>query len=94
MSALESKFSEALDRCRNIPNVADVRVKGAIGVVQLTRPSHIQWLREKFLAEGVWIRPFGDVVYLMPPFTLSDGECTKLCDAIVKVVKEWSVKIG
>ena len=68
----------------------DVRVRGAIGVVQLARPPDLNDLRERFIAEGVWVRPFGDVVYLMPPLLIDSCDLEKLIEAVNRVVRAWS----
>ena len=73
-----------------MPGVVDVRVKGAIGVVQLEDLKAIDWLKSRFVEEGVWIRPFGDIVYLMPPFIIGKYELAQLTGSVVKVVREWS----
>jgi adenosylmethionine-8-amino-7-oxononanoate aminotransferase len=66
--------------------VKDVRVKGAIGVVELDRIDKLDALRARFVEEGVFIRPFGNIVYLTPAFTIAPDELKKLTDAVVKVV--------
>jgi len=66
--------------------VKDVRVKGAIGVVELEKIDNLDALRARFVAEGVFIRPFGNVIYLTPPFVISPDELTRLTSAIVKVI--------
>jgi len=90
VAAIERRLRPALAPCRDLPGVVDVRVKGAIGVVQLERIDNLAWLRARFVERGVWIRPFGDIVYLMPPFIVSDEELARLTDALVAVVGEWS----
>ncbi|MFL6799709.1 MAG: adenosylmethionine--8-amino-7-oxononanoate transaminase [Xanthobacteraceae bacterium] len=72
--------------CRGLPGVKDVRVKGAIGVVELERIDDIEALRARFVAEGVFIRPFGSIVYLTPPFTIRKDELAQLTRAVVKVL--------
>ena len=91
---MEGYFRDELEPCRSLEGVADVRAKGAIGVVQMERPRDIGWLRERFVEEGVWVRPFGDVVYLMPPLVVTNEERAALCDAVVTVMKEWSERTG
>jgi adenosylmethionine-8-amino-7-oxononanoate aminotransferase len=63
-------------------------VKGAVGVVQLFNPSweYIFELQQRFIKEGVWLRPFNDVVYIMSAFTISSEELTRLTDAVFKVL--------
>jgi adenosylmethionine-8-amino-7-oxononanoate aminotransferase len=74
-------------------SVLDVRVKGAIGVVQVKKMHNLNWLRKRFVKEGVWIRPFLDVIYIMPAFTISDEELIKLIEAIIKIIPEWEYKV-
>src|SRR5580704_1942045 len=70
-----AKISDALrgglEPCRNLPGVKDVRVKGAIGVVELDRISDLNALRRRFIDEGAFVRPFDNVVYLTPAFTIA-----------------------
>jgi adenosylmethionine-8-amino-7-oxononanoate aminotransferase len=80
-------LDRGLARCRGLPRVKDVRVKGAIGVVELDRIDDLDGLRARFVEEGVFIRPFGSIVYLTPAFSISDEELATLMRAVVKVVK-------
>jgi adenosylmethionine-8-amino-7-oxononanoate aminotransferase len=89
VAALATRLAADLAPLAGLPGVADVRVKGAIGVVQLHKPD-IPWFRARFLEEGVWIRPFGDIVYLMPAFTIPEGELAQLTGAMVKVVRAYA----
>ena len=73
---------------RDFPNVKDVRVKGAIGVVELDRIDDLDALRTQFIEQGVFIRPIGNVIYLTPAFTISSDELKTLTDAIVKTVRK------
>ncbi|RAK59336.1 adenosylmethionine--8-amino-7-oxononanoate transaminase [Phenylobacterium hankyongense] len=72
--------------CRAAPGVVDVRVRGAIGVVEFDRPVAVGALCAGFAQEGVWIRPMGKVVYLTPPYPISEGELAQLTGAVCKVV--------
>jgi adenosylmethionine-8-amino-7-oxononanoate aminotransferase len=87
-----AKISEALAQglapCRDMPGVRDVRVQGAIGVVELERIDDLDALRARFVAEGVFIRPFGTTIYLTPAFTISADELATLTRAVVKAVGE------
>jgi adenosylmethionine---8-amino-7-oxononanoate aminotransferase len=91
-----AQISIALERwlspCRLLPSVKNVRVKGAIGVVELARISDLEALRARFIGEGVFIRPFGSIVYLTPAFTISEADLATLTSAVVKVLSErdWS----
>jgi adenosylmethionine-8-amino-7-oxononanoate aminotransferase len=86
--AIEARLRAGLEPCRGLPRVRDVRVKGAIGVVELDRIDNPAALRSRFVAEGVYIRPFGKIVYLTPAFTIGEDELATLTGAIVKVVGE------
>jgi len=63
-----------------------VRVKGAIGVVELAQAPDTDALRRRFVAEGVWLRPFGRIVYLAPAFTIAEDELAQLTGAIARVL--------
>jgi adenosylmethionine---8-amino-7-oxononanoate aminotransferase len=76
-----------LEPCCGLRGVKDVRVKGAIGVVELEWIDDLEALRRRFIAEGVFVRPFGNVIYLTPGFTIQADELTKLTDAVVKVIR-------
>jgi adenosylmethionine-8-amino-7-oxononanoate aminotransferase len=83
---LERQMREGLERCRGLPGVRDVRVKGAVGVVQLAQPTAAT-LRSRFVERGVWLRPFGDVVYLMPPLVIGAEDMETLLRAVHDVVR-------
>jgi adenosylmethionine-8-amino-7-oxononanoate aminotransferase len=84
--AVEAQLREGLAPCRGLDQVRDVRVCGAIGVVQLARPPELEALRHRFIEHGVWLRPFGDVVYLMPALTIDAGDLERLIRAVHDVV--------
>ena len=86
VALIERALWDGLIECRDLPGVADVRVKGAIGAVQLASGEDMTLLRERFIAEGVWIRPFKDVVYLTPAFTIDSSELDTLIRAIKNVL--------
>jgi adenosylmethionine---8-amino-7-oxononanoate aminotransferase len=73
--------------CRDLPRVRDVRVKGAVGVVELDRIDDLDGMRAHFVEQGVFIRPIGNVIYLTPAFTISSDELKTLTDAVVKTVR-------
>lgn len=81
--ALEQKLWDGLKIFRDRAGIADVRVKGAIGVIEMdTDAENNQRLRQEFIARGVWLRPFGQCLYLMPPLTIDDAELEKIFAAI------------
>jgi adenosylmethionine---8-amino-7-oxononanoate aminotransferase len=81
-------LSRGLEPCRGLPGVKDVRVMGAIGVVELERIADLGKLRVRFVEEGTFIRPFGTTIYLTPAFTITSEELARLTAAVVKVVSE------
>ena len=88
--AVEKQLTRELEDCRSIPHVVDVRVKGAIGVVQLSGEMRLDWLRQRLIEEGVWVRPFRDIVYLTPALNIAEDDLTTLTRAVRVVVEEWS----
>jgi len=86
---IEQTLSKGLLQCKDFTSVIDVRVKGALGVIQVKELNKLNWLRKRFVEEGVWIRPFLDVIYLMPSFTISDKNLYKLIAALLKIIPEW-----
>ncbi|HTC04766.1 MAG TPA: adenosylmethionine--8-amino-7-oxononanoate transaminase [Xanthobacteraceae bacterium] len=88
VAKISSALAAGLEPCRKLPGVKDVRVKGAIGVVELDRIEDLNALRQRFVAEGVFIRPFGTVVYLTPAFTVTEDELATLTNAVRRVLSE------
>jgi adenosylmethionine-8-amino-7-oxononanoate aminotransferase len=84
---IEAQLEESLRVCRRLRGVRDVRVKGAIGVVELERAPQLDALRTRFVQRGIWVRPFGAVVYLMPPLVIDAGDLAALTAAIYDVLK-------
>jgi adenosylmethionine-8-amino-7-oxononanoate aminotransferase len=91
---IATALRRGLAPCRDLPAVKDVRVHGAIGVIELDRIDDLGALRARFVAEGVFIRPFGNVVYLTPPFTIAPEELRALTVAIVRVLSERQERAG
>jgi len=84
--AIQQQLEKELEPCRQLKTVKEVRVKGAIGVVELYEPIDIKWSQPLFTELGVWLRPFGKLVYLMPPFIITKDELKRLTSAVCKVV--------
>ncbi len=85
---IAKKLATGLGPCLGLPGVRDVRVRGAIGVVELDRIANLNDLKARLAAEGVWVRPFRNIVYLTPALTIGDGDLKTLTNAVVKVVSE------
>jgi adenosylmethionine-8-amino-7-oxononanoate aminotransferase len=86
VARLSRGLSEGLEPCRQLPGVVDVRVLGAIGVVEFEETVDSGALCARFAEEGVWIRPMGKVVYLTPAFVADDADLARLTSAIRKVL--------
>ena len=86
VAAIARGLQAGLAPCRELPQVADVRVLGAIGVVELKRPVDMRTIPKAFVSRGVWVRPFGRLVYVMPAFVMDPDDLATLCRAIVEVV--------
>lgn len=87
ISQIESQLNEELSVCRNYKSVKEVRVLGGIGVCELHNAVDMAKIQKQFVDLGVWIRPFGRLVYLMPPFIITEQELTKLTDAVKTVLR-------
>lgn len=90
VQGIEQQLLQQLDPCRHLELVADVRVKGAIGVIELTQPVDMDWIQPRLVELGVWIRPFGKLLYVMPPYIMSSDQLTQITHAMGQVVHEMA----
>jgi adenosylmethionine-8-amino-7-oxononanoate aminotransferase len=86
IAKIEALLRSGLEPCRKLAGVKEVRVKGAIGVVELEGIENINKLRQSFIEEGVFVRPFGSIVYLAPAFTIVEEDLIKLTSAVARVL--------
>ena len=86
VSRIERGLAAGLAPARGLPGVADVRTLGAIGVIELDEAVDMRTMPQQFVDRGVWVRPFGRLVYVMPPYVISDAELGTLTGAMCDVV--------
>jgi adenosylmethionine-8-amino-7-oxononanoate aminotransferase len=83
---IERGLITGLEPCRELESVKDVRVLGAIGVVELHQPVDMKTIQPMFVDAGVWVRPFGKLVYLMPPYIINNSDLDTLTAAVYQVL--------
>jgi len=88
VARIAAALTDGLAPCRGLPGVAEVRVLGAIGVVEMQAPVPMRAIQARFVDLGVWVRPFGRLIYLMPPYVIDPADLAALCRAVVQVVRE------
>ncbi|TKG96605.1 adenosylmethionine--8-amino-7-oxononanoate transaminase [Puteibacter caeruleilacunae] len=89
VAAIEQQLIKELQPASEYPGVEEVRVLGAIGVIEVKTPVDMARIQQRFVDEGVWVRPFGKLVYIMPPFVITKDELSTLTTALLKVVEEF-----
>lgn len=89
VARIQNLLREGLEPCRDMPGVADVRVLGAVGVLEMRRPVNTEALQHYFITKhGVWLRPFARLIYVMPPYIIDDAEVDMLTSAMRDAVRE------
>lgn len=87
IAAIEAHLRTALAPCAHLPGVAQVRVLGAIGVIECAQAVPMEKLQDFFVRQGVWLRPFGRLIYLMPPYSIRPHELKKLTTALCNALQ-------
>ncbi len=90
VAAIEAALARGLEPARGLRRVRDVRVKGAIGVVELDRIDDLSALRRRFIEAGVFVRPIRSSVYLTPAFTIGEEDLARLTGAVLSVLDQWT----
>jgi adenosylmethionine-8-amino-7-oxononanoate aminotransferase len=86
VARLQAELAQGLAPARELPNVADVRTLGAIGVIEVREPVDMRRVQPMFVERGVWVRPFGRLIYCMPPYVMASEDVASLTAAMVDVV--------
>jgi adenosylmethionine-8-amino-7-oxononanoate aminotransferase len=87
IGAIETQMKTELQQAWQIRSVVDVRVLGAIGVIELETNVDLKTIQPLFVENGVWIRPFGKLIYIMPPYIISQAELNTLIRGMIKIIE-------
>ncbi|HIM75899.1 MAG TPA: adenosylmethionine--8-amino-7-oxononanoate transaminase [Campylobacterales bacterium] len=91
VDSIESQLKTELIKCEDLEIVKEVRILGAIGVLELKEDVDLVWMTPEFIKRGVWLRPFNRLVYIMPPFVINEKELGTLTSAIYDVMKAYII---
>ncbi len=88
VNTIEQHLKQELKPCSAFPHVADVRILGGIGVVEMKESVNMATIQKRFVDKGVWIRPFGKLIYTMPPYIIEEQDLARITKAIVEIIQE------
>jgi len=86
VAAIEAQLTRELAPLKEVKGVVDIRVKGAIGAIEVGEMHDLDWLKAQFIEAGIWLRPFGNVIYTMPAFTMTSAELSAITSAIAEIL--------
>ena len=90
VAAIEAQLTRELAPLKNLPGVVEIRVKGAIGAIEVDELHDLDWLKAQFIEAGIWLRPFGNVIYTMPAFTVTSIELAAITGAMAEILPRWA----
>ena len=87
MAHIESEIKRHIQAAASLPQVKEVRVLGSIGVIEMKEPVNVGEFQKKCVKRGIWVRPFGRNVYVMPPYIISDEDLRTLIEQMIECIK-------